>query len=178
MDEETKYRVESDDDEETEKKGFFRPLPEAETETRGKGKTGAMTTFLGISMLEKNRDLIILILIPAIVGLIDANIYSLVMMHKLTDSTIFLFVLPALAAIPIGLTAGQTSHALISGMITAVFFMVFFMLFVISPSFIAPENVIGDFFVSGIVVTSVYFLFVILASLLGALLGALVREFL
>ncbi len=178
MDEETKYRVESEDDDEAEKKGFFRPLPEAETESREKSKSGAMTTFLGISMLEKNRDFIILLLIPLIVGLVDANIYSLVMMHKLSNSTFFLFIIPAIAAIPIGLTAGQTSHALLGGMITAGFFVVFFMLFVISPAFIAPENVIGTFFFSGLVVTSVYFLFVILASLLGTLVGALVREFL
>ena len=177
MDEESKYRIESDDDDETEKKGFFRPLPSVEEKVTIKGKSGPVTTFLGITMLEKYRDLIVFLLIPALVALIDANIYSMVMLHTLEESMIYLFVIPAIAAIPIGLTAGQTGHALLSGIVTAFFFAVFFMLYLISPGIAAPEIGIGTFFISGGVVTAVYFLFVIMASLLGSLVGALVREF-
>lgn len=177
MAEESKYRVETpDEDEEPEKKGFLRPLPSAPAPVASDG-TGPITVFLGITMREKVRDMLVLILIPALVAVIDVNIYASVMIGNLPDSTIYLFALPALAAIPVGLTAGHTSHALIGGIITSIFFAITLLLFLISPGIVAPEMGIGSFFISGMMLTAIYVLFIVLASMLGALLGSLLREF-
>ncbi|MHA1481186.1 MAG: hypothetical protein ACTSQZ_07175, partial [Candidatus Thorarchaeota archaeon] len=177
MAEETKYRVETpEDDEEPEKKGFLRPLPSAPKSVASDGSS-PMTTFLGITMREKVRDVIVLLLIPALVAIIDVNIYASVMIGTLPDSTIYLFAVPVIAAIPVGLTAGNTSQALIGALITSVFFSITLLLFLIGPGIISPEIEIGSFFISGMVLTSIYVLMIILASLLGSLVGALAREF-
>jgi len=177
MAEESKYRVETpEEDEEPEKKGFLRPLPSAPAPVSSDG-SGPITNFLGITMREKVRDIIVLLLIPALVAIIDVNIYSNVMIGNLPDSTIYLFVLPALAAIPVGLTAGHTSHALIGAIITSLFFAITFLIFLMSPGIVAPEIGIGAFFISGMVLTSIYVLFIVLASMLGSLFGSLLREF-
>ena len=84
MDEESKYRVEKDDEEhggEQERKGFLRPLPEPEkpvrTTKRGKG---AVTKLLGITMYERTRDAIIILVMPLFVGLISLVLFVLVLM--------------------------------------------------------------------------------------------------
>jgi len=177
MAEESKYRVETpEEDEETEKKGFLRPLPSAPAPVASDG-SGPITTFLGITMREKVRDMLVLLLIPALVAIIDVNIYASVVIGVLPDSTIYLFVLPALAAITVGLTAGQTSQALIGAIITTVFFAIILLIFLVSPGIVAPEIGIGAFFISGMVLTAIYVLFIMLASMLGALFGSLLREF-
>lgn len=178
MDEETKYRVESaDDDVEKEKTGFLRPLPEPKQQPLRKGKKGAITTLLGFKMYERNRDILVLLLVPLMVGLIDANIFGLIIIDVLPDSVMYIFVLPLIAALPIGLLAGKTSHGLIGGILAGIFFVVWFMLFLISPAFIDPELLLGEFAVSGLVVSSIYFLFVVFGSLMGGLIGAVAREF-
>jgi hypothetical protein len=175
MDEESRYRTEKpSEDEEKPKVGFLSPLPEAPVKMKGKG---AITKFLGITMHEDKRDLLVLILIPLFVAIIDANIYALVIIDALPDSAFYLFVVPFIATIPVGLTAGKTAHGLIGGVITSIFFVVVLMLFLISPALVAENAPLGEFFISGMVVASVYFLFVIFASLLGSLIGALIREF-
>ncbi len=181
MDEESKYRVEKEDEElggEQERKGFLRPLPEPEatpkTERRGKG---AVTKLLGITMYEKTRDALIILVMPLFVGLIDANLYALVIIDVLPDSTLYLFVIPAVAAIPVGLTAGKTSHGLFGGIICAIYFVIFLELFFITPAIMAPDAPFGEFFFAGLWLSFVYIFFVIFASLLGALIGAISREF-
>ena len=179
MDEEIKYRVESEEEvEEQEKKGFLRPLPQAEAAPlREKRKKGAVTKLLGITMYEKNRDTLVLLLMPLFVGLIDANIYGLVVIDVLTDSVIYLFVIPAIAAIPVGLTVGKTSHGLFGGIICAIYFIIFLELFFITPAFMAPDAPFGEFIVAGLWINFVYMFFIVFASLLGGLIGAVAREF-
>ncbi len=178
MNEETKYRVETpEEDEQQEKKGFFRPLPETTDFRKPKGAKGAITKFLGMTIYEKNRDLLVLLLLPMFGGLIDANIFGLIVIDFLPAEATYMFIIPLLAAIPVGLMAGKTSHALFGGIFKGFFFVVFLMLYLISPAFIATDVPIGEFFVSGMLVSMVYFLFVVFASLLGALIGGLAREF-
>ena len=161
MNEETKYRVETPDEEDQqEKKGFFRPLPESTQQRQLKGAKGPITKLLGITMYERNRDLLILFLLPIFGGVVDANIYGLIIIDFLPAEATYMFLIPLLAAIPVGLMAGKTSHALFGGILKAFFFVVFLMLYLISPAFIAYDVPIGEFFVSGMVVASVYFLFV------------------
>ena len=178
MDEETKYRVESEDQqEEKEKTGFLRPLPEPEQKLQKKGKGGAITTLLGFQIYERNRDILVLLIVPLMVGLIDANIFGLIIIDALNDSAIYIFVLPLIAAIPIGLVAGKTSHGLIGGILAGFFFVIWLMLFLISPALIAPDLLLAEFAITGLFVSLIYFLFVVFASLLGALIGAVAREF-
>ncbi|MDF1541340.1 MAG: hypothetical protein P1Q69_20750 [Candidatus Thorarchaeota archaeon] len=178
MNEETKYRVESaDDEEDKEKTGFLRPLPEPTQKLRKKGKGGAITTLLGFEMYERNRDILVLLIIPLMSGLIDANIFGLIIIDSLPDSVIYIFVIPLIAAIPIGLIAGKTSHGIFGGILAGFFFVFWLMLFLITPALIDPTNLLGEFAVSGLVVSMIYFLFVVFASLLGSLIGSIAREF-
>ncbi len=177
MSDETKYRIEAPEEEkeEKEKKGFLRPLPTAPEPVSSKSMP--ITKFLGITMYEKNRDIIVLLLIPAIVGIIDASVFAQIIVGNLPDSALYIFLIPMLAAISIGLLCGKTSHSLFGGIIAGVFFVVWLLLFLITPALMAPELNIGEFFVSGMVLSAVYFMFVMFASLFGSLVGALMREF-
>ncbi|RLI58402.1 MAG: hypothetical protein DRO93_09930 [Candidatus Thorarchaeota archaeon] len=172
---ESKYRVERPEDTETEKKGLFRPLPEEAPVPIHRRKPTVQ--FLGMAMPEDRRDLIVMFLMPVLAAIIDTSVYAAVMVQWLPDSALYMFVLPVLAAAPIGMTASQLKNALVSGILAAVFFVVFFILFLISPSFMAPDIGLADFFVSSVVIAFVYFLFVTLASLLGCFVGILLREF-
>ncbi|MHA1246618.1 MAG: hypothetical protein ACTSPE_04770 [Candidatus Thorarchaeota archaeon] len=172
---ESKYRVERPEEQETEKKGLFRPLPEeAPAPIRPKKPT---VQFLGIEMPEDERDLIVMFLMPILAAIIDTSIYAAVMVQWLPDSALYMFALPVLAAAPIGMTASQLKNTLVSGILAAVFFVIFFILFLTSPSLMAPDIALADFFVSSVVIAFVYFLFVTLASLLGCFVGILLREF-
>jgi hypothetical protein len=177
MEDETKYRVEAPDEQE-EKKGFLRPLPEPDQLPRTYNrKKGAITKLLGITMYERTRDIIVLFLIPCLVAIIDTNIYALVIIDQLPNSVLYLFAVPAIAAVPIGLTAGKTSFALFGGIVVAFFFAVFLTVFFASPVFFVPDLPLGDFVVPGLVLAAVYSLLVVFGSLLGSLAGALIREF-
>lgn len=179
MDEE-RYRVEEPEEETEEPKGFLRPLPKADEPAevvQVGGKKVPIVNFLGFKMREDRRDLLVMFLIPIFTAIIDANMYSLVVVDILEESALYMFVVPILAAIPIGLVVSNTSRALFSALFAAVFFVFFFMLFLVSPVFIAPVYDPASFFISGLVVSSIYILFVILASLLGTLFGSIIREF-
>ncbi|MBN2228185.1 MAG: hypothetical protein JW779_01255 [Candidatus Thorarchaeota archaeon] len=179
MDEESKYRVEKEEDlDQQEPRGFLRPLPESEKKPTGarRGK-GAMTKLLGISMYENTRDILVLLIMPLFVGLIDANFYALVVIDVLPNSALYLFAIPAIAAVPVGLTAGKTSHGLFGGMVCAVYFIIFLELFFITPALMAPDAPFGDFVIAGLWLNFVYMFFVVFASLLGGLVGAIAREF-
>ncbi|MBD3404518.1 MAG: hypothetical protein GF411_00105 [Candidatus Lokiarchaeota archaeon] len=176
MSDESKYRVEAEDDEVEEKKGFFRPLPEDRPVQSG-DKKQPIVKLLGISMYEKTRDRIIILLVPFLVALINANVFSLVIIQALPESSLFLFVIPMLSAIPIGLTVHHTKNALLASLIASAFFVMLFVLFLISPALMSPRLNVGEFFVSGMIISAIYDLFVIFANLLGSLIGAILREF-
>jgi len=180
MDEEKKYRVEetgeSDRDESI--KGFLAPLPESKTTRRDRGKrTVPMTKLFGVEMKETTRDWIILVLMPMIAGLIDASIYSLVVVDALLDDTLYLFIIPMIAAIPIGLTIAYASRALLGGILTVLFFAIFMLIFLASPGFFAADLSPFDYMFASGVFLAIYSLFIIFASLLGTLVGIIIREF-
>jgi len=176
MTDESRYRTEEPHEEEKERTGLLKPLPEAER-SRPSGRASPVVKLLGIPMKEKNRDLLIMFLMPILVAIIDTNVYALVVIDVLGDDALYVFVLPALAAIPIGLVSSQVGRALISAFLTALFFIVFFMMFLINPGLVAPDMDVGSLFLSGMVITVMYFLFTVFASLLGCFVGILLREF-
>jgi len=180
MADEEKYRVDSPDEEEqVEKKGFFRPLPKTEKKFKiveGK-RPQPIVKLLGISMNEKKRDLVLLLLMPFLTALLETTIFSYVIVNMLESSSTYLFFIPVLVAIPIGLVISETGHALIGGFLSALFFVIIFILFLSSPVFMLPELGISDFLISGITITVGYIIFVIVANLLGSIIGAIMREF-
>ncbi|UCE11192.1 MAG: hypothetical protein JSW61_04445 [Candidatus Thorarchaeota archaeon] len=179
MDEE-KYRVEETSESEEERTGILKPLPTAEGPDNIemiKGRAVPIVKFLGIRMRESRKDILVMILIPLLIAIVDVNLYALVVVDVLEESSLYMFAVPLLAAIPIGLVVPQTSRALFSAFMTAVFFMTFFLLFMASPALIAPELDASSFIISGLVVASIYLLFIIVASLVGTFIGAVAREF-
>jgi hypothetical protein len=178
MEDESKFRVEAPEEQEKEKTGFFRPLPESTKPTTSrKGKVEPIVKLLGISMTEGRRDLIVMLLMPLLAGLIDASVYSEIMVLRVEPTGLYTFVIPLLAAIPVGLVVGKTSQSLIAALLTTIFFMAFLVLFLVSPALVWPAFDLGQFFISGMVIAAVYLLLVVLASLMGALIGAVIREF-
>ena len=180
MADEEKYRVEPQDTEEQEeKKGLFRPLPQTEREYRSSvGKRPQpVVRLLGIPMYEKHRDVLVMLLMPILTGLIDTAIYSFVTISAVETSATYMFFLPALAAIPIGLVVSETGPALISGFLSAVFFMVFFAVFLASPGIMVPDLGIAGFILGGIALTVGSFIFLVVAGILGAVIGIIIREF-
>ena len=181
MTDEEKFRLQDPEEELTddEKKGFFRPLPKTEKEVRVKdGKAQPITRFLGISMYEKNRDILLLILMPFLTAVINTTIYTFVTLHLWENSATFLFFIPIVTAIPIGLVIAETGPALIGGFLSAIFFFIFFVLFLASPALITPELGFENFLISGIMLSVGYIIFVVVAGLLGAVIGTIRREFL
>ena len=181
MADEEKFRLEEPEQETEpeEKKGLYRPLPKTEQEVRAKeGKAQPVVKFLGISMYEKNRDILVIILMPILTALINVTIYSFVTLHLWENSATFIFFLPVIVSIPIGLVITETGPALISGFLSAIFFVVFFILFLTSPALITPELGIGNYFASAVMLSVAYIIFVIVAGLLGSVIGTILREFL
>ncbi|MFW9835836.1 MAG: hypothetical protein ACFFEK_17670 [Candidatus Thorarchaeota archaeon] len=181
MVDEEKYRVETpEEEEETEEKtGLFRPLPTRE-EPRFVDKDGRpqpIVKVLGVSMREKRKDLLMLFLIPALVGLIDTTIYSYVITATVESSSTYLFFIPVIVAIPIGLTSSEAGNALIGGFLGALFFLIFLITFLSSPAILVPELGIGNFILSGFAISIAYFILMTLATLLGSVIGTIVREF-
>ncbi|MFX0107414.1 MAG: hypothetical protein ACFE7R_03955 [Candidatus Hodarchaeota archaeon] len=177
MEDESKYRVEAPDEKE-EKTGLLAPLPPAEKEIIVRdGKREPIVKLLGFSMTEKFRDRLVMFLIPALVAVVDAAIFSNIIVGQLPATGIYTFLIPMLAAIPIGLIVSKTSQSLIAAFIASAFYVLFFILFLISPAILWPAFEIGEFLVTGLVVASVYFFMVVLATLMGTLIGAVAREF-
>lgn len=182
MADEEKYRVETpeDTDEHEEKKGLFRPLPQTEREFKrvvGK-RPQPVVKLLGVSMYEKNRDLLLILLMPVLTALIDTSIYSFITISAWENSATYLFFIPALVAIPIGLVISETGPALVSAFLSALFFMVFFVVFLSTPGIMVPDLGFSNFVISGIALTVGYFMFIVVASLLGTVIGTILREFL
>ncbi len=177
---EDQYRVEEKKKEEKDSV-FLEPLPSAERPEKSveiDGKRVPVVRFLLWDINEYHRDLIVLLLMPILVGLIDANIYTFVLMKQLPASSIYMFLLPAIAAIPIGLVVPNAGKALIGGFLVVVFYELFFLLFLASPIFVSAGADIGSIFFMGAMITLIYILFVSLASILGAIAGIIIREFL
>lgn len=179
---EEKYRTETPEEEEEseEKKGFLRPLPtRKEPQYVDKdGRPQPIVRLLGVPMREKRKDLLIMLLIPAFVGIIDTMIYSFIFTAAWENSATFLFFIPIIVAIPIGLTASEVGTALVSGFLGAIFFMILFITFLASPGLLVPELGIGNFIASAISLSLVYFILITTATLLGTVIGAIMREFL
>jgi hypothetical protein len=180
MADEEKYRIEAqDEDEKKEKKGLFRPLPQVEKEyrtTSGK-RPQPIVRLLGITMTEKKRDLILVVLMPFLTAVMDTSIFSLIIMHFWENSAVYMFLIPALAAIPIGLVVSETGQALIAGFLSAIFFMILFVFFLITPALMFPQLNLSNFVINGIAVAVGYFILVVVAGLLGAVIGTVLREF-
>ncbi|MFW9786435.1 MAG: hypothetical protein ACFFE1_02060 [Candidatus Thorarchaeota archaeon] len=181
MADEEQIRVETPDEDEVaeERKGLLRPLPSAEEPkySKGKERPQPIVRVLGISMREKRKDLLMLILIPAMVALIDTTIYSFVVTASVESSALFLFFLPAIIAIPIGLTSSEAGSALIGGFLGAIFFLIFIITFLASPAIIVPHLGLGNFIVSGFAISLAYFILMTLATVLGSVIGIIIREF-
>ncbi|TFF91104.1 hypothetical protein EU545_05605 [Candidatus Thorarchaeota archaeon] len=179
MSEEDKYRVETPDEEEEEKKGLFKPLPEKEYRPpRAKDRPQPVVKLLGISMYENKRDSVLLILMPLLTAIVNVTIYSFVTVRVLGSDSLYLFFIPALTALPIGLTIPETGKALIGGALASVFFLILYIFFLGTPGLIIPGLNIGDFLLSGIALSIVPFILMMLATLLGSVIGTIMREFL
>ena len=181
MADEEKYRVESPEEEyePKEKTGLLRPLPQREEHSYldKDGRPQPIVKLLGISMPEKRRDLLMLILIPALVGIIDTMIYSYIITNALESSATFLFFVPIIIAIPIGLTSAEAGKGLVGGFLGSLFFMIFLIVFLVSPGLVVPELGIGNFLASAILLSTAYFILIIVSTLLGAVIGIIIREF-
>jgi uncharacterized membrane protein len=90
---------------------------------------------------------------------------------------VYMFLIPALAAIPIGLVVSETGQALIAGFLSAIFFMILFVFFLITPALMFPQLNLSNFVINGIAVAVGYFILVVVAGLLGAVIGTVLREF-
>ncbi len=179
MDEETKYRVEDPGQVDDEQPSIMKPLPPAPKAHRERRKRPVpIIKFLGVTMKETSRDNLLFIMVPLLVGLMDANIYSWIIVGILEESSIYMFVLPLFAAIPVGLLMPNIGRAIGGAILASIFFATFVVAFFIAPGFYSQSGNIGDFLMSAAVVTMVYVVFVSLASLLGSIVGMLLREFL
>lgn len=179
---EEKYRVEApeEDQEPEEKKGLLRPLPMREEKVRldKDGRPQPVVKLLGVSMFEKRKDQLIMILIPALVGLIDTSLFSFIFTAQIETTALTLFLIPMIIAIPIGLTASEAGTALVSGFFGGLFFILFHIIFLISPGLSLPELGIGNFLISAFGITTAYSILVIVATILGSIIGVILREFL
>ena len=183
MAEQEKIRVEAPEEEEEEadqKRGLFRPLPTRDERkyVRVGNRPQPIVKLLGISMPEKRKDLLLVILIPALVALIDTSVFSFVMTGQVQNSVAFLFFLPAIAAIPIGLTSSEASNSLVGAFVADLFFLLFIVAFLSYPSFIVPSLGIGSTIVASIGIAIGYFILIIIATFLGSIVGIIAHEFL
>lgn len=178
---EEKVRTETPEKEEVpeEKKGLLRPLPSVEKPRyiEKDGRPQPIVKLLGVSMREKRRDLLMLLLIPALVGVIDTMIYSNVVTNIWENSSTLLFFVPIIVAIPIGLTSSNVGSALIGAFFSVILFLIFFITFLAVPGLLAPEIGIGNFIISAIAVSLGYFILMVTATIIGAVIGAIMREF-
>ena len=178
MEDESKFRVESPDQEEKEKTGLLKPLPETtEPLASPARKAEPIVKLLGISMSERRRDRLLMVVIPMLAGLIDAAIFSQIIVLRLESTALYTFVFPLVVTIPVGLVIGRANQSVIAALLTTAFFVLFFVLFLASPALIWPSLDIGLFFLNGLVVASVYMLLVVFGTLFGVLIGTLLREF-
>ncbi len=179
MSDEEKLRVETPEEDKEEKKGLFRPLPEVEKKPRKTpDRPQPIVKLLGVQMYENTRDRVLLILLPLLTALINVSIYSFVTVRVLENSSTYMFFIPALTAIPIGLTAADTGKALIGGALASLFFLLLYFVFLGSPAILFPGLDLGGFILSAIALSIVPFILMMLATLLGSVIGTILREFL
>lgn len=176
MSDEAKYRTEPATEDESEKVGLLRPLPASPLGTPAR-KAHPIVKFLGISMRETRRDLLVLILVPLLAAIIDASVYAAIVIGALTEDPLYMFGIPALTAVPVGLTASQMSRALLGALLTALLFSIIFLMFLVSPAFVSPAEELASFFVGGVSLAAIYFILGVFASLFGSFIGIIIREF-
>ncbi|MHA1771030.1 MAG: hypothetical protein ACTSYL_05545 [Candidatus Thorarchaeota archaeon] len=177
MSDESRYRTESplEDEDEERAKAFTRPLPREEKVIRRQGVP--MVRFLIWTMPEDRRDRIIMLLMPLLTAVTDTAIFAAIVIDALPDTAVYMFYIPIVLAIPIGMTVPQLKHTLISSILASIFFIILLILFLAVPGMLVPEVGIGEFVVTGAFVAAVYFFFVLFASMLGSFVGILLREF-
>jgi hypothetical protein len=98
-------------------------------------------------------------------------------MVQFEQSSIYLIVLPVLAAIPIGLLMPSAGRAIGGALLTVIFFAIFIMAFLLTPGLSTQPGDISEFLMSAALLTMVYIFMVAFASLLGSIVGMLLREF-
>lgn len=180
MADEEKFRIEEPEERqpETEKKGLYRPLPTTDKKSMMKeGRPQPIVKFLGITMYENQREFVVLLLMPFLAALINVSIYSFVTVNLWESSSTFLFFIPILVALPIGLVISETGKALIGGFLCSLFFIIIFIIFLTTPAILSPELGIGNFIATGITLSFGYFILIVVASLLGSVIGSIIREF-
>ncbi|NWF94917.1 MAG: hypothetical protein HXY34_02130 [Candidatus Thorarchaeota archaeon] len=178
MDEDERVRAEPADRTQAEEpKGFYAPLPSRQEPVRKKAGV-TVVTLLGVPMREESRDLILSLMMPFLVALFDAGLFAAITTNTLPLEALYFFVIPMVAAVPIGMTIPQTGRALVCAILTGVFFVIIFMLFLISPGIAVPDVGIAEFFLTGLGVSAAYFVFIVFASLAGTFFGIIAREFL
>ena len=128
-------------------------------------------------MYENQRELIVVILMPFLAALIDVGIFSFVEVNRLGSSSTYLFFLPAIAAIPIGLVVAETGKSLIGGFLCSIYFVIIYIVFLTTPALLSPNLEIGGFIIGGISFSIGYFVLVSVASILGSVIGTIIREF-
>ena len=176
---EEKYRVEPADEHEDRHvpSAFLRPLPEARDQAHT-GRTGTpYVRFFGREMPEYRRDLIVALLVPLFAALVDAAVVALVFIEVLDDNALYTFVVPLLAAVPLGLSQERMQFALLSAFLTVLYFGLLMVLFFVSPAFVVPGSNLVEYLTPAFVVSAVYGMFAVVASVLGAFLGMVIREF-
>jgi hypothetical protein len=177
MEDEEKYRVESTEEETTEKKGLMKPLPQPPSVRKKTKQPTPIVTFFGISMSEKRKNQFLVLFIPLMAAVIDTNIMAYIFVNILDVDVILFFVISLIIAIPVGLTQSNAGHAVIGALLNSIFFMIFFIIFLISPSIIAPSMVsMGEFLIAGVITAIGYFVLNLPAAILGSFFGQIVKE--
>ena len=181
MADEEKFRLEDPEKTEPdeEKKGLFKPLPTIEKETKMKeGRPQPVVKFFGISMYENKREILVLLLMPLLAAIIDVSLYSFVTVNYWESSSTYLFFIPVIVAMPIGLVVAETGKSLIGGFLCSLYFVILFVTFLTTPAILTPGLGFGAFIISGITLSVGYFILIMVASLLGSMIGTILREFL
>ncbi len=176
MTEEHKYRTVNEEEEnDTEKKGLFRPLPSVDTSVRHKGVP--MTQLFGHTISERRRDILVALLMAICAATMNAAVYVLVIMDILSSDVLYLMGIPLLSALLIGMTSSQTSFGIMSALLSTVLSVAMIVLFMVSPAIFLPSVGFTDMFLLSMSSSMTYFLLIFLGSFIGVFIGLLLREF-
>ncbi len=175
MTEEHKYRTETEENESKEKRGFLRPLPGEERPVEQQGVP--MVKFLGFTISEKQRDMLVALLMPTLVAIIDTAIFTLNFMQMIPNDALYIVGLPLLAAIPIGMTVQQINMSIVGVILCSIECFVMLTLFLLAPSFIIPTISFAETFLIAIPTAFVCLVFVAVSSFIGVFMGIILQEF-
>jgi hypothetical protein len=179
MEEDERYRVESPDEKEKSEHSLAKPLPiTQEPITIGK-KATPIVTFLGISMKEKRKEWILMVLIPALVGVIDCAVlmYQVVFFGVINAG--FFIIVCFTMSLPVGILQPTSGRALTSGFLNSLFFCIFSLLFLTSPALYAPFVIpYVEVFITAMLLIVGYFVIALPSCILGSYFGHIIREIL